>query len=304
MKPALSVIVFTVSSGAGLGLLVWLLIASTMPTHIRMDFATFIQGFVFAFVLVTLGLCASTLHLANPKNARFALSRWRTSWLSREGLLALLLYPAAALHFAALWLGWPGLAPWTRVAVIAIALGVLLSTGMIYACLRTVPRWRTPLTPMKYVVFGLMSGAVLLPAVLSLRPPDVGPVGRPMMAIGLLMVGLGLYLFDLLRHPAPLPTLNEALGLRRGTVRLLEVGHSHGTFLTEEFGFELARSHARRLRALAAILAFIVPLLLCAFTRAYWSAAACCLAGLVIERWLFFAEARHVVRLYHGQSLT
>ncbi len=303
MKPALSVIIFTVASGAGLGLLVWLLIASTMPEHIRMDFGTFATGVALAFVLITLGLCSSTLHLANPKNARFALSRWRTSWLSREGLLALLLYPATALHLAALVFAWPRLAPWTLGSVILIALGVLFSTGMIYACLRTVPRWHTPLTPTKYVVFGLMSGAVLLPAVLSLRPPEVGPIGRPMMAIAFLITGLLLYLVDLLRHPAPAPTLNDALGFRRGTVRLLDVGHSHGTFLTEEFGFSLARRHTQGLRVLALILAFVVPLALCGFTQAFWLASLSCLTGLLVERWLFFAEAQHVVRLYHGQSV-
>jgi DMSO reductase anchor subunit len=34
--------------------------------------------------------------------------------------------------------------------------------------------------------------------------------------------------------------------------------------------------------------------------RALTFAAVSCVAGLLAERWLFFAEARHVVRLYHG----
>ena len=84
MKPALSVIFFTVSSGAGLGLLVWLLIASLMADHIRMDGATFYKGALIAGLFITAGLVSSTLHLANRKNAIYSLARIRTSWLSRE----------------------------------------------------------------------------------------------------------------------------------------------------------------------------------------------------------------------------
>ena len=302
MKPALSVIFFTVSSGAGLGLLVWLLIASLMGNHIRMDATTFYKGAALAALLITAGLISSTLHLANRKNAIYALTRFKTSWLSREGLLAVLLYPLAALHLAALHFGYPQLPPITLWTLVALSIAILYCTGMIYGCLRTVPRWNTWLTPAKYVLFGLMSGAVLLPAVLSLRPAEVGPIGKPMMAIFLLALGLILYLAYLLKHPRNTHTINDALGFKQGNVRLLDAGHSHGTFLTNEFGFVLARDKARLLRWIAIVCAFIVPLVLCWFTKAFWAASIICLAGLLVERWLFFAEAEHVVRLYHGQQ--
>jgi len=302
MKPALSVIFFTVSSGAGLGLLVWLLIASLMGNHIRMDATTFYKGAALAALLITAGLISSTMHLANRKNAIYAMTRFRTSWLSREGLLAVLLYPLAALHLAALHFGYPNVTPITLWLLVALAISILFCTGMIYGCLRTVPRWNTWLTPTKYVLFGLMSGAVLLPAVLSLRPAEVGPIGKPMMAIYLLAVGLVLYFAYLLKHPRNSHTINDALGFKQGNVRLLDAGHSHGTFLTNEFGFALARDKARLLRWAAIMCAFVVPLLLCWFTKAFWAASFICLAGLLVERWLFFAEAEHVVRLYHGQQ--
>ena len=302
MKPALSVIFFTVASGAGLGLLIWLLIASLMAVHIRMDATTFYKGAAIAAALITAGLVSSTLHLANRKNAIYALTRIRTSWLAREGLLALLLYPLAALHLYALQSGLPQVTPFTLGLLIADALAVLYCTGMIYGCLKTIPRWNTWMTPIKYVLFGLMSGAVLLPAVLSLRPPEVGPVGKPMVAILLLAAGLVLYLAYLLKHPRKQHTINDALGFQQGKVRLLDVGHSHGTFLTNEFGFSVAREKARLLRWVAIFCAFIVPLLLCYFTKWFWVASLICLVGLLVERWLFFAEAEHVVRLYHGQQ--
>lgn len=302
MKPALSVIFFTVASGAGLGLLVWLLVASLMANHIRMDATTFYKGAAIAAALITAGLVSSTLHLANRKNAIYALTRIRTSWLAREGLLALLLYPLAALHWYALESGLPQVTPFTLGLLIADALAVLYCTGMIYGCLKTVPRWNTWMTPVKYVLFGLMSGAVLLPAVLSLRPPEVGPIGKPMVAIVLLAAGLVLYLTYLLKHPRKQHTINDALGFQQGKVRLLDVGHSHGTFLTNEFGFSVAREKARLLRWVAIFCAFIVPLLLCYFTKWFWTASVICMVGLLVERWLFFAEAEHVVRLYHGQQ--
>ncbi len=302
MKPALSVIFFTVSSGAGLGLLVWLLIASLMADHIRMDATTFYKGAAIAAALITAGLVSSTLHLANRKNAIYALTRIGTSWLAREGLLALALYPLAALHLYALQASWPQVTPITLWLLITDAIAVLYCTGMIYGCLKTIPRWNTLMTPVKYVLFGLMSGAVLLPAVLSLRPVEVGPVGKPMVAILLLAVGLVLYLAYLLKHPRKQHTINDALGFQQGKVRLLDVGHSHGTFLTNEFGFSVARERARMLRWVAIVLGFVVPIILCYFTKWFWTASIICLVGLLVERWLFFAEAEHVVRLYHGQQ--
>ena len=302
MKPALSVIFFTVASGAGLGLLVWLLVAALMADHIRMDGITFYKGALIAGLLITAGLVSSTLHLANRKNAIYSLMRIKTSWLSREGLLALLLYPIAALHLAALHFGWPQITPITVWLLIADAIAILYCTGMIYGCLRTVPRWNTWMTPTKYVLFGLMSGAVLLPAVLSLRPAEAGAVGKPMVALLLLGLGLLLYVGYLLKHPRVQHTINDALGFKAGNVRLLDVGHSHGTFLTNEFGFTVAREKARALRWVAIFCAFILPMLFCYFTKWFWAASVVCIVGLLVERWLFFAEAEHVVRLYHGQQ--
>ena len=302
MKPALSVIFFTVASGAGLGLLVWLLVASLMANHIRMDATTFYQGASIAAALITAGLFASTLHLANRKNVIYALTRFRTSWLAREGVFAIALYPLAALHLYGLQSAMPQVTPFTLGLLIADSIAVLYCTGMIYGCLKTIPRWNTWMTPVKYVLFGLMSGAVLLPAVLTLRPTKVGPVGTPMMAIVLLALGLVLYLAYLVKNPRSQHTINNALGFQQGKVRLLDVGHSHGTFLTNEFGFSVARDKARLLRWIAIVCGFIVPLILCYFTKWFWAASTICLIGLLVERWLFFAEAEHVVRLYHGQQ--
>src|SRR5262245_1241761 len=101
MHPAYSVIVFTTASGAGLGLLVWLALFGVLEpveTERWLGFA----GFAFAFALVTGGLLASTAHLGRPERAWRAFSQWRTSWLSREGVMAVATYAPAGL----LAIGW------------------------------------------------------------------------------------------------------------------------------------------------------------------------------------------------------
>ncbi len=47
---------------------------------------------VLALVLIGGGLLSSTLHLGNPQRAWRALSQWRSSWLSREGVMAMLTF--------------------------------------------------------------------------------------------------------------------------------------------------------------------------------------------------------------------
>jgi DMSO reductase anchor subunit (DmsC). len=108
-------------------------------------------------------------------------------------------------------------------------------------------------------------------------------------------------------NPSMSPTINTATGFTRAGVKLLDTGHTHGTFLTQEFGFQLARRKAGLLRAMVFVVGFGVPalMLVLIFNRSAFEPAALLavvtgLAGAAVERWLFFAEARHVVNLYHG----
>jgi len=306
MRPALSVIFFTVSSGAGLGLLALLAFVDLMQLAGDLSRQTTLTALAAGFALVTAGLVSSTFHLANPKNAWRALSQFRRSWLSREGVFAVALY-VPLLAYAGLVAGGAGRG---AVSVAAVTLGVLAlatlhSTGMIYACLKTVPQWHTPLVPAAYVVLGLYSGAVVLLALIAAGGGRVAPLG----GLALLLLGAGVVIkavyYAKFRGPAAGLTLAGALGFERPT-RLLDVGHTHGNFLTHEFCFRIARERALALRAVSALLAFVVPLGILVFagetSAGHASAALACLVGLLVERWLFFAEAEHVVRLYHGQA--
>ncbi|MCP5151434.1 MAG: dimethyl sulfoxide reductase anchor subunit [Chromatiales bacterium] len=307
MHPPLSIIAFTVLSGAGYGLLALLGLGPVLGIGQSPDRALALTGGITALVLVTAGLGASTGHLANPRNVWRALFRWRTSWLSREGVLALATYPFA-LAWLAGWWGSAGTEPvpgWVSTAgAVAGLLGVatMLSTGMIYACLRTVRQWRTPLTPLNYLLIGLALGA-LLAAWLGGSPAASGAalvlVVLALIAKVLWLVGVG--------QPASV-SIEAATSLRRATVRLLDVGHSAGTFLTREFLYEVARSRLLMLRAVAIGAMFVIPALVhlggTPSAAASGLAALCAIGGALVERWLFFAEARHAVTLFHGAART
>ena len=163
MKPAFSVLVFTVSSGAGYGLLVWMLLFQLSAGRPVM-LTEILSGGLLGITLVTVGLLSSTLHLANPKNAWRAFNRFKTSWLSREGVFALLFYPLILGYALLLWLNNGGLSAVAGLLgglAIIVALTTVVCTGMIYASLKPIRQWHNPLTAPLYVLFSLMSGSLL-----------------------------------------------------------------------------------------------------------------------------------------------
>src|SRR5262245_13173817 len=155
MHPAYSVILFTTASGAGYGLLVCLALARLLGLVIERSLA--LAAFALAFLLITAGLLSSPAHLGRPERAWRAFSQWRTSWLSREGVMALLTYVPAGL----LALAWVAFDARSQVLALlalltmAAALLTLFTTGMIYASLRTIRQWHQPLTAPIYMALGV-----------------------------------------------------------------------------------------------------------------------------------------------------
>jgi DMSO reductase anchor subunit len=308
MRPAVSVILFTVLSGAGLGLFALLALIQLAAADSPLSPAVHLAGGLLALVLVAAGLLSSTFHLANPKNAWRAVTRVRTSWLSREGVLALLFFPVALSYLAAGYLSWP--AAWQAalgIAGVLLAWATLFSTGMIYACLKTIPQWNDRLVPAAYLANGHLSGALLLLSLAALdhkEPPVYVGLVLIFLAATALVKGSYYRKFGSARRGAH--ALPHAIGMTAARAKLLDAGHTHGTFLTHEFVFRLGREQAALLRGLFFALSLLLPTVvvgagvrdpaLLALT------ALTCLAGLIVERWLFFAEAQHVVRLYHGQQ--
>jgi sulfite dehydrogenase (quinone) subunit SoeC len=311
MHAAYSVILFTTASGAGYGLLVWLSLCGLfglVPTERWLG----IPGFGLALSLITAGLLSSTAHLGRPERAWRAFSQWRTSWLSREGVMAVATYmPAVATAF-----GWvvldsiDGLFEVAAVLTVLGALGTLYTTGMIYASLRTIRQWYQPLTAPIYIALGLASGAVLLN--LLLRVLDMGDVWADWLAGVALVIAAGLkwaYWMRIDGEPREF-TVEAATGLGHlGKVRPLEPPHTQPNFVMREMGYRVARRHALKLRNVTLLLGLGLPAVLLFLTSAAgWTPAVIGAAlavismtvGIVTERWLFFAEAEHVSMLYYG----
>ena len=309
MTPAFSIIFFTTASGAGYGLL-FVLAVLFLVLPLSVGFVEVALG--LALGLVSFGLVSSTFHLGHPERAWRALTQWRSSWLSREGVLALACYVPALGLAAGLLLGAPG----SLLAVCALAMAVLgaatvYCTSMIYASLKTIAAWHDRRVPAIYLLLAAMSGVLLARALLAAF--DMPPHGLPWVAVVLIVAAAWLKL-DYWRAQAahvPASDLGSATGLGTlGRPRVLQPAHTERNFLLKEFGFEVARRHAERLRRLAVGLAFGAPALLSALGAVPHLGLAASIAavlsaafGLVLERWLFFAEARHTVMLYYGAEL-
>lgn len=290
MHPAPSVIFFTTFSGLGFGLLAFLGLG--VPE---------VQGlvaFVFfflAFALAVGGLLASVFHLANPKNAVKAFSQWRSSWLSREGICAVgALVFMGVYAFALIFLD-------IRLAVFGLvgaALSVLtvFTTSMIYTQIRAVPRWHQPGTPLHLLSLSLGGGALL--------------AGQVRIALILLAIAALVQLWHWWkgdqRFAEAGSTLASATGLP-GATRQFEPPHTGKNYLMKEMIHVVGRKHAQKLRIIAFVLGYVVPLALLLVADASHLIALLAVlahvAGVMASRWLFFAEAEHVVGLYYGERL-
>jgi len=311
MHPAFSVVFFTTATGAGYGLLALLGVLGGLG-FIAPDFWLGLVGTGLALGLIAAGLLSSTGHLGRPERAWRAFSQWRSSWLSREGVSSVLTFVPAGL-FVVGWAFFGRNGGWVAVAGLLTALGAVTTvctTGMIYASLKPIAQWHSRFTLPAYLIFSAMNGSVLLNALLQ----GFGVGSMAILAVSLLvtLVGWGWKLAtwrynDRLEIPT---TANTATGLAGGTVRSLEWPHTEENYLLKEMGFRIARKHAAKLRRIAQALAFALPALLLAATFILpWPFAAMAsvlaaivqFAGMLVERWLFFAEAKHTVTLYYGR---
>lgn len=314
MHPAPSVIVFTVASGAGYGLLATLALLAAVGA-IAPSFWLGFVGFGIAFALITAGLLSSTLHLGHPERAWRAFSQWRSSWLSREGVAAVATYlPAGLLALLFTFLA-PGRMTLALLGGLtaAAAIVTVVCTAMIYRSLKPIHAWCNQWTVPGYLALGAATGLTLAFAVLgAFGSPAAGVVGiAAILALAAAWWVKRAYWFfiDTVRAAS---TPETATGLGRiGRVRLLDPPHTGENFLTQEMGFRIARKHASRLRAIAVIAGLVLPaafVVIALGTKqpvnslAAWLAALLALAGTLVERWLFFAEAKHATMLYYGAA--
>ncbi len=307
MNPAFSVVVFTTIAGAAQGLVVALALCVLCGVRTGARFAPSVLALAAAMLVIGLG--ASFLHLGRPERAWRAATMWRTSWLSREVIVL-----PAFIGLVALWwlaLRMQAAEPWTRVvfplAALLTATALWYCTAMIYACLRFVEEWAHPMTLVNFVLTGLASGFVLAAALGagSGETTFVRIVG--LAALALTLVAWAARMAVLRRNAAirHKSTLQSATGIHASPLLQKSMGMSAGSFNTREFFHHVSLLAVRRVRLLLVLLGFVVPMLLAALSLVTgsswgWYLAVIALApGLVADRWLFFAQAKHPQNLYY-----
>lgn len=306
MHPAYSIIFFTTASGLGYGLAAVLGLGVLDPSAIPTKFAHFV-----ALALISLGLMSSTLHLGNPQRAWRAFSQWRSSWLSREGVLAVAAFvPLCASAwlsiFESRYVMWIGL---TGTLLCAMT---VYCTSMIYASLKSIHAWHTPITSLSYLVFAA-AGGLSLACVFAAWSGTLSPT----LALATIAALVAAWIVKtvwrnrMLNEPE-ISTPESATGLGSiGKVNLLERPHITGNYLTREMGFRVARKHASKLAMLSLLSGCVLPVVLIVVALlaplsppAQVSLVVLALGahavGAITERWLFFAEARHAVMNYYG----
>ncbi|WP_109668574.1 dimethyl sulfoxide reductase anchor subunit family protein [Roseicyclus mahoneyensis] len=290
MHPAPSVILFTTLSGLGFGLLIFLGLGLPAVTG-----WTAFGFFLIAYVLAVGGLMASAFHLGHPERALKAFTQWQTSWLSREAVVAVAALLVMGIFAApAVFLG-------LRLPVLgglgaALSLATVIATAMIYTQLKTVPRWNQILTPLHFGSVALAGGALLA--------GQLTAAAVLLLAAGLIQIGhwrVGDTRFAEAGH-----TLATATGLGQpGRIRAFEAPHTGTNYLLREMVHVIGRKHALKLRGVALTLGYLVPLGLVLIPGAGHVLGGLAVlshaAGMAASRWLFFAEAEHVLGLYYGR---
>jgi DMSO reductase anchor subunit len=309
MNPAYSVIFFTTASGAGYGLLALLGILN-IGNYLPHDKWFFLIALILSLSLITAGLLSSTFHLGHPERAWRALTQWQTSWLSREGVAAIFTYMPACVMV----LGWiieeqtDGV---YMVMGILAAIGSFVTvycTSMIYASLKAIPAWTLSLVPVLYLFLSIASGSLVLVTLLCAFSLEILELSKFCLLILILTMFLKIKYWKMLDLMPTNTSIETATGLGSiGKVNVLEKPHTSENYLQQEMGYQIARKHADKLRKIVLITLFILPIIFISLTFLFptnaflltITAVATAAIGISIERWLFFAEAKHVVMSYY-----
>ena len=289
MHPAKSVIIFTTLSGIGFGMLFFIGLGMIVPEGL-MAFIWFAIAYLFSVG----GLIASTFHLKHPERALRAFTQWKTSWLSREGVLSVVALLVMAAYGAGLVFFNIRLGPLGVIGG-ALALATVGTTSMIYAQLKTVPRWRDFSTPLMFLGYAGAGGSLM--------------TGQVDYALALLALTGLLQLLNWMRGDGALGKSGSDIGTATGLgtaaqVRAFEPPHTGTNYLLKEMVYVVGRKHAGRLRILSLLMGIGLPILLLLAPFGHMLAALAIVShivGVFASRWLFFAQAEHVVGLYYGK---
>ena len=322
MHPAFSIIFLTTLIGAGQGLFLALYsgqlysVFKVLPSQDSPHF--YIIGSAIALLLLIGGLVSSFFHLGRPERAWRAASAWRTSWMSREVIVLPAFMLAVAAWGLIQFLDWNpvlfvfresfaiDLSLVTGAVATVLCFALFICTGMIYACMKMLQEWASPLTVINYTLFGGASGFMLATALAAYHGSDQTSffAGWSLVLTVLVLITrvASLYRNDRLK---PRSTLETALGIRHTHIKQTAMGAMGGTFNTKEYAHGASERKYKNIKWLFLLLVFPLPLLLLYAGMASSSALLLFAAfliqyiGLLMERWFFFAQANHPQNLYY-----
>jgi DMSO reductase anchor subunit len=324
MRPDFSVLLLTTLIGAGQGLFLALV---TVQLYTLFDLLPpreghwfYAHGSLLALAFLVAGLVASFFHLGRPERAWRSAARWRTSWLSREVIVLPALMGVVFLYGVTHFFGYkPVLARLpSEIAIdLTVLLGVIgtllafalfLCTGMIYACLPFLREWASPLTLINFTLLGGASGFTLAAAFSAWRAPDLT---RFLAGWALIITALGCAsrVASLVRNHRlkPRSTVQTAIGIKHPRIVQKAAGFLGGSFNTREFFHDRSSAFLSSVKWGFLVCAFAIPLLVLASALSgatggkamLVSAFVVQFAGLLAERWFFFAQANHPQNLYY-----
>lgn len=321
MHPAFSVIFLTTLIGLGQGLFLALYTGEVyaffkvLPAQDSRSF--YGVGSLIAMVFLGLGLLSSFFHLGRPERAWRAATRWRTSWLSREVIVLPAFMGTVFLYGVTHWLGleepvlYIGNLGFSLPVVIGavgtvLCFALFIATGMIYACIKFLQEWHSPLTVINFILLGGASGFTAATVFAAAAAPGLMDFYGG-WAILITLLGLATRGASLLRNARlkPKSTLQTAVGVRHNQVAQKAQGFMGGSFNTREFFHGKSRALLKTVKWGFLFLAFPLPVLLLAVGLSAHGEAALFLAlllqyaGLLAERWFFFAQANHPQNLYY-----
>ena len=322
MHPAFSVIFLTTLIGVGQGLFLALYtgqvytVIKVLPEPASSSFYGY--GSLLAVLFLIGGLAASFFHLGRPERAWRSASQWKTSWLSRE-VIVLPSFIGTTFIYAMIHIyGWnPTLFAINENVIIDLSLFVgaintvlaftlFICTAMIYACIKFLQEWATPLTVVNYTLLGMASGFGLATAFSAYYNSDL------VSFYGGWTIVLTLFAFvtrsaSLIRNTKIKykSNLSTAIGIRHTDIKQKAMGAMGGSFNTREYFHGAKPLLFKSIKWVFLIMVFLLPtlILLGALSTDIFALFAMAFVvqyiGLIAERWFFFAQANHPQNLYY-----
>lgn len=312
MKPPFSVIIFTTFAGMAQGLFLLLAVTQLLSAN-SIESPIFATGGIVCFILLIIGMISSIFHLGHPERAWRAISQWRTSWLSREVIVlpmligivfiysGLNLFPEIAIRIFS-----GNVFTFINIAGIFAVFLLFICTGMVYACLKFMQEWHSPLVVFNFILLGLSSGFLLGAILGNYYQLEYAPIYLDCAIIGLTVALLNRgYLLMRNKRLRPVSTLQSAIGINNPKIRQISSGAIAPTFNRHQFNHGMTVRFVRSIKWLFLLLVFVAPLALMLLGISNDSSMLLVVAfvvqypGLIMERWYFFAEANHPQNIYY-----